>query len=43
MMFYNFDVNGVSLLVDQSVRAVNDLYVELEERKKVKKAKYKKK
>ncbi|QDR63790.1 FAD/NAD(P)-binding protein [Mammaliicoccus sciuri] len=39
----NFDVNGVSLLVDQSVRAVNDLYVELEERKKVKKAKSKKK
>ncbi len=28
----NFDVNGVSLLVDETVRAVNDLYIELEER-----------
>lgn len=39
----NFDVNGVSLLVDQSVRAVKDLYIELEERKKAKKVQSKKK
>ena len=39
----NFDVNGVSLLVDQSVRAVKDLYIELEERIKAKKVQSKKK
>nr|WP_263312942.1 FAD/NAD(P)-binding protein [Mammaliicoccus sp. Marseille-Q6498] len=30
----NFDVNGVSLLVEQTVNAVNDLFIELEERTK---------
>ncbi|GGI40505.1 FAD/NAD(P)-binding protein [Mammaliicoccus stepanovicii] len=39
----NFDVNGVSLLVDQSVNAVNDLYIELKERRKKKKSKSKNK
>ncbi|MGO2548073.1 MULTISPECIES: FAD/NAD(P)-binding protein [Mammaliicoccus] len=39
----NFDANGVSLLVDQSVRAVNDLYIELKERKNTQKIQSKKK